>query len=287
MLLTRSLPPQFLLPAWSSQQLAQAVQRAHKSSHDKPSPQATTLALKPSSYSGSGTKKYTIRSETTPEDADSSSGARRKGGSRSLQLGQREETHPEEAHHEAKPMSQDRDTIRGLQHQLRQQMKQLARQEAQLAQAKMAETKMVEEKSTEPLSLFEELFPEEALAQEKQRKQAMDRLDKLPAFQWHGQYGVEDSREKERAKRKEIFKSIPARQKSSKVIPPSRQTTRSSAAWPSGPPQGTRVSVLVLSACSKTLEETDFYRVGPQGNHVEGWTSGVLKGIQSSYCIFV
>ncbi|KAL1866110.1 hypothetical protein VTK73DRAFT_4903 [Phialemonium thermophilum] len=40
-------------------------------------------------------------------------------------------------------------------------------------------------------------------------------------------------------------------------------------------------TVLVLNAASKSLLESDFYRLGPQGRHLEGWTSGIVKVVQS------
>lgn len=40
-------------------------------------------------------------------------------------------------------------------------------------------------------------------------------------------------------------------------------------------------SMLILSAASKNLLESDFLRVGAKGNHVEGWVGGILKVIQA------
>lgn len=37
-------------------------------------------------------------------------------------------------------------------------------------------------------------------------------------------------------------------------------------------------SVLVLSNASKNLAESDFLRLSPKGEHIEGWTSGIIKG---------
>jgi hypothetical protein len=36
--------------------------------------------------------------------------------------------------------------------------------------------------------------------------------------------------------------------------------------------------LLILNACSTNLEESDFFRLGPRGEHIEGWTSGIVKG---------
>ncbi|KAK7747753.1 hypothetical protein SLS62_008897 [Diatrype stigma] len=40
-------------------------------------------------------------------------------------------------------------------------------------------------------------------------------------------------------------------------------------------------SMLVLSATSKNLVESDFLRLGVRGRHVEGWVSGILKVVQA------
>ncbi|KAI9731090.1 MAG: hypothetical protein M1818_007947 [Claussenomyces sp. TS43310] len=38
-------------------------------------------------------------------------------------------------------------------------------------------------------------------------------------------------------------------------------------------------SVLILSNASKNLAESDFLRLSPKGEHIEGWTSGIIKVI--------
>ncbi|KAI0972763.1 hypothetical protein F4678DRAFT_51409 [Xylaria arbuscula] len=40
-------------------------------------------------------------------------------------------------------------------------------------------------------------------------------------------------------------------------------------------------SMLILSAASKNLQESDFLRLGVKGKHVEGWVGGILKVIQA------
>ena len=51
------------------------------------------------------------------------------------------------------------------------------------------------------------------------------------------------------------------------------------------PPESehTYTDVLVIHRASKTLEETDFYRMSPKGRHIEGWTNGIVK---SRYTIY-
>lgn len=38
-------------------------------------------------------------------------------------------------------------------------------------------------------------------------------------------------------------------------------------------------TVLVLNNASRSLVESDFYRLAPQGKHVEGWAGGITKGL--------
>lgn len=37
-------------------------------------------------------------------------------------------------------------------------------------------------------------------------------------------------------------------------------------------------SVLILSNASKSLSLSDFLRLSPQGEHIDGWASGIIKG---------
>jgi hypothetical protein len=37
-------------------------------------------------------------------------------------------------------------------------------------------------------------------------------------------------------------------------------------------------TVLVLNGASKSLVESDFYRLARQGQHLDGWASSILKG---------
>ncbi|EKD21508.1 hypothetical protein MBM_00621 [Drepanopeziza brunnea f. sp. 'multigermtubi' MB_m1] len=137
----------------------------------------------------------------------------------------------------------------------------------------------------ESLSLYEELFPEEALAREKREKKALENLEKLPAFNWTSDFrrGAEYEREqaRERERRRAALTSIPAR-----PVAEDRTLLKGSARKPIQPESwkrdisGTkRYAVLVLSSCSTSLEESDFYRVTAQGEHVEDWTRGIVKVI--------
>ncbi|KAG6365943.1 hypothetical protein INS49_000119 [Diaporthe citri] len=44
---------------------------------------------------------------------------------------------------------------------------------------------------------------------------------------------------------------------------------------------GSHSTVVVISGTSPSLMDTDFYRVAPEGQHVEGWAGGLVKVIQA------
>ena len=128
------------------------------------------------------------------------------------------------------------------------------------------ENKKKPPKPSEPLSLFDELFPEERQARLKRERKAAKRLDKLPAFNWNIAAG-QDREEIERQKRRQQYESIPKLQEANLRILPQREE------------RSTSQSVLLLNACSYNLEESDFFRLGPKGEHIEGWASGITKGM--------
>lgn len=141
------------------------------------------------------------------------------------------------------------------------------------------------EPEREPLSLFDELFPEMSRAQYAARKEAEQRLDRLPAFNWKPEQVGVDMEEQRRQERKAKLHVIPI-----------RQDRESLDAKPSFTPIASQMqeresqldlelqrldaSVLVLQAASKTLVESDFFRLGAKGNHIAGWASGILRGMQ-------
>ncbi|KAK2046556.1 hypothetical protein LZ31DRAFT_519166 [Colletotrichum somersetense] len=47
------------------------------------------------------------------------------------------------------------------------------------------------------------------------------------------------------------------------------------------PDPAERAAMLVLSNASPNLQESDFYRIGPQGHHLEGWSSSIRKVMQA------
>lgn len=57
------------------------------------------------------------------------------------------------------------------------------------------------------------------------------------------------------------------------------EITTPSPKRPSDKDQGP--AVLVVSCASRSLAESDFYRLAPQGRHVDGWAGGITKGSPS------
>ncbi|RDL31429.1 uncharacterized protein BP5553_09638 [Venustampulla echinocandica] len=120
-------------------------------------------------------------------------------------------------------------------------------------------------------SLFEELFPEE----DKARPKSSDKkADKLPSFGWKGlKAAVPDVARNDRNR---ASRSILLRQ-DDEFVP--QQSPESQRVEGSGGMQRTKASVLVLNCAMNSLEESDFFRVNPRGEHIEGWTSGIIKVI--------
>lgn len=51
--------------------------------------------------------------------------------------------------------------------------------------------------------------------------------------------------------------------------------------WPKPGDYGSHSTVVVMSGTSPSLIDTDFYRIAPDGQHVEGWAGGLVKVIQA------
>lgn len=124
-----------------------------------------------------------------------------------------------------------------------------------------------------PLSLYEELFPEER----KKASKAPESIDTLPPFQWDEGLGNssglgERPKEEERDQRESHSTARHQNEtlsfKDQEVIPHDHLWAKHKAS----------TSVLILNCASKTLEESDFFRVSPRGEHIEGWTRSIIKG---------
>ncbi|PBP28418.1 hypothetical protein BUE80_DR000568 [Diplocarpon rosae] len=326
MLSTRSLPPQFLLPAWNSRQLAQAVQKPYSTDNSNESSSKSSRSsphLTVSHVGGSEPAFNVSRSRSTALDKEwakrpvnrvrytrktSVTRSRTKTElspvvrrvwiqgftqtqdfelpaalvkprnklviSRIITPDPQEKTTPHPG-----PATLERGPRAGK----------AAKFGSSLGAIKsskvMKKKEMLQENPpAEPLSLFEELFPEEALAREKRKKKALERLEKLPAFNWtsdnQASIDYETNKAKERARAKQAFTSIPARPTS-----PEKANFSSGKKDAYTQPQkldvygNKKFAVLVLQGCSKTLEVTDIYRIGSKGDHFESWTRGIVKVI--------
>ncbi|PVH73342.1 hypothetical protein DL98DRAFT_519999 [Cadophora sp. DSE1049] len=304
MLLTRLLPPQFLLPAWTTRQLGQVAQRAHQSNYtkgdqdnydDKSGRQPTKRQLRRSRWSN--IKRINIK---TAEGED---------GLYLSQAAAKEELYESQANEQVHDSSRLEEVYQGHKDKVLERQddgngfilytpmnppedeKRAGTRSSPRSKEKSETQYMDQEPQTSPkqLSLFEELFPEEALARQRKEKKARERLEKLPAFNWAVETKELDGRDRkhEQARRKirENYTPIPEKNTRTRSVlarpsPPAKeafQDRSTSLAGSNG--KHSRVSILVLKACSKTLEESDFYRVGPKGNHIESWTNGILKVI--------
>lgn len=137
------------------------------------------------------------------------------------------------------------------------------------------------------LSLFDELFPGENKTTEKRERTSEERLFNLPAFNWIPPEETGLSPEQTVKAGRKAWKAmsrglIPKKNVSSEASPnqavnytPHKEHKAESAATIA---HKSEPSVLILHACSKNLEESDFFRLGPKGNHIESWTSGITKG---------
>lgn len=129
-----------------------------------------------------------------------------------------------------------------------------------------------------PTSLFEELFPEEqqkppsSSPPSKRFKPPPPRFPKLPTFDWTSNIETFDEAEvRRRAAEKE--------RKDWNIVGKDRGSEEEDAV------QRREASVLILNCASKTLEESDFFRLSPKGEHIEGWTSGIIKSVYSLFYV--
>ncbi|KAF8862577.1 hypothetical protein BDZ45DRAFT_799068 [Acephala macrosclerotiorum] len=335
MLLTRPLPPQFLLPAWSAHQLAQLVQRAY-STDSKPlfhymGKTSSTLHRRldlsyreesrdgPSSLEGgdedkkSGTREWIVQgwgqgNKVQQDEARHKHSKGDQGGSYNVyrhDVEQRREAARQMQTRGRKHIQGGRDLeeVRRKVSDREEKLKswapvtlsKLASSPPRPAKAKTKKKRAVAESKTEKLvptqpsalSLFDELFPEERHTRTPEQRLAEQRLDKLPAFNWTPEISI-DSYEEERQMepKQDRFHRIPERHPLNPAAISTRHTPASGSPlvrYGRGENQALSggESVLVLNACSKTLEESDFFRLSPKGQHIEGWKSGLLKVIPS------
>jgi hypothetical protein len=276
MLLTRSLPPHFLLPAWGMPQLLRALQRAH---------QSTSTGLEESDRAKLELKERRKReaippirkaSRTTQGEAPAIKNLltvhanlptvrrttnttphwrRPAWAERRLRAGASKNT-------TSRPSS----TRKSQKEDLRPVKKQPACsgvEESKLIEATLQSSRPLEQWSG---SLFDEIFPEESQMTKEKKNEEKD-VDKLPAFDWGAgpRMDWEETIKKSAEERKNWFHTIP---KANAQVQSELAEKRMEK----------NVGVLVLSSASKTLEQSDFFRLGEKGEHIEGWTSGIVKG---------
>lgn len=121
------------------------------------------------------------------------------------------------------------------------------------------------------LSLFDQLFPEEKGKDNSGRESN----GALPPFQWDEGFG---SRREEIRKQDGRGQHKPYSTAGQKKLFKEQVTPLANQSWER---RKGNVSVLILNCASKTLEESDFFRVSPRGEHIEGWTRSIIKVIQS------
>jgi hypothetical protein len=133
------------------------------------------------------------------------------------------------------------------------------------------------ERTKPTTSLFDELFPDEKL-ESLSKQSGKKTIDKLPPFEWHDApvIGWKQTVEKVVEEKKNWVSTKPLDENPSNRL----QTTTTT---PAGSQRKSELGLLVLSCASKTLEESDFFRLGSKGQHIEGWTSGILKGKASKH----
>lgn len=133
------------------------------------------------------------------------------------------------------------------------------------------------------VNLFEELFPE--YKKQIERKGGDTELEKLPPFQWDGE-AVVDSGAPKAAERGSGGERIPLFKDDvadhGREIPKKSSPNNLKSETDLSQHGGRTSRVLILNCASKTLEESDFHRVSPKGQHIQGWTGGIRKG-KASY----
>lgn len=137
------------------------------------------------------------------------------------------------------------------------------------------------------LSLYDELFPDKMQKETpRDQKLAELRLDKLPAFNWIPGIDIADSGQRMKATEGASEHPLPqGGPRKRKVVTPSNKPSDMRNSQETSEESITDVmdtkglGLLVLNACSDTLEESDFFRISSKGRHIEGWKSGLLKSM--------
>ncbi|TVY30305.1 hypothetical protein LHYA1_G001626 [Lachnellula hyalina] len=252
MLLARPLPPQFLLPAWNARQLAgaHAVLHQHQQQRACKSDDTSSQNKEDTRFNWNSNKDTNTSSTTDTKNPNPSSLSRSTSDT------------------ETRPSSTG--DSKGSTHSLRRTVWSIRRDSRDLQPAK----------TTAALSLFEELFPEEGEAKKK-AEERKEKPGRLPAFDWNKTIsgdGNENNVKLERERLQKEFRNLPSQTpvalsgNSLRAEDPQPGYLSEKEAEDGERGRRREASVLVLNSATKTLEESDFFRVGPRGEHIEGWT---------------
>jgi hypothetical protein len=127
------------------------------------------------------------------------------------------------------------------------------------------------------LSLFDELFPEESKESHKvKRSPTIIRDTKSPVRRVES---VKQAKPTESPPAFKLVKHITLKDKPP-LFPPDVQNESSQITGGDQLqfPEYRDAHVLVLSNASKSLSLSDFLRLSPKGEHIDGWASGIIKG---------
>ena len=118
------------------------------------------------------------------------------------------------------------------------------------------------------LSLFDELFAKEEQSSWS-RRQKPRKLEKLPAFNWKGGSAITN------LDHKGGYESSSGTSQTDSLV-----DLRKGSAFHDAREESTssKPAVLLVSSLSKNLEESDFMRLSPKAEHIEGWSNGLIKG---------
>jgi hypothetical protein len=127
------------------------------------------------------------------------------------------------------------------------------------------------------LSLFEELFPEESKVSHRvKRSPAITGDSKSPVRRAES---VKWATATESPTAFKLVKHIALKDKTPLFSPDAQNDSAQIAGVDQHQFREYRdVHVLVLSNASKSLSLSDFLRLSPKGEHIDGWASGIIKG---------
>lgn len=290
MLLTRSIPPQLLLPAWGAHHY-QALQRAYNSN--------SSASPDPSPTSPQSTRKPTVRRHLPPSRIKSRLNyhlsRRSLPDSEAAKILRELKDSPAPAPHPTEKKTTSKPLVRRIKpgsstptfkrplnrRPLDSEAAEILREVEEPSPAALAPVPRppLPDKKSKPFfgSLWEQLFPEEAPRPPPPKPKKPERIK---PFEWNVGPAFDVERISNRPKEdafailREQLAELPKKE-STRGTPETLKRNR----W-----KWERAIVLSLNLASPMLEESDFFRVSPRGEHIAGWTNGILKGMYLSVC---